>query len=113
MVEVIDDFDLGVPNIFKILNGDRDETTVGLLETLNQKMEEARQCARLKQYYQLKLSGTVFYVIESDYGTSEFHPRMYKVPNQVIDDTFMVLEKMIDNHLGHAYKNAFDNLKYD
>ena len=113
MLKAIDDFSLGLKNIRKILSGDRDETAIGLLEQLNQKMEEARKCAKLKQYCQKKLCGTVFYIFESDYGTSEFHPRMFKVPNEVIDDTFMVLENMIDNHKSPAYKNAFDKMKYD
>ena len=113
MLKAIDDYSLGLKNIRKILSGDRDETTIGLLEQLNQKMEEARKCAKLKQFCQKKLCGTVFYIFESDYGTHEYHPRMFKVPNEVIDDTFMVLENMIADHKSPAYKNAFDKMKYD
>ena len=114
MILAVDEVCIDPEEMLKIKEGTPDEGTIGLLETLNENMKIARQCAKLQsQFTQLGLIGEVFYIVESDHGTTELHPRIFKVPNDFIDETFLVLDKMLSDHGSEAYMNAFDKMKYD
>ena len=112
MIKAVDDFYINPIQMIRILRGAQDDGTIGLLETLNQTMEEARLCCKLDNHCKLKLSGKVFYIIESDYEATDLHPRIFKVSNEFIDDHFLVLKMMTKDHGSAAYMNAFDKMKY-
>ena len=113
MIEAVDTTNLNILSTIKILKGEQDAKTIELLRKLNRKMREARNEAKMEKYCQLQLSGRVFYITESDYGTHEFHPRVFEVTREFIDEAFLILDRMIDDHKGKAYKDVFDRIKYD
>ena len=113
MIGAVDSTDLNFLTTIRILKGEQDAKTIELLKKLNKNMREARNAAKMQKYCQLQLSGRVFYITDSDYGTPEFYPRIFEVTRKFIDDAFLVLDRMIDDHFGSAYKDAFDRIKYD
>ena len=113
MIGAVDSTNLNVLSTIKILKGEQDAKTIKLLKKLNENMRLARNGAKMQKYCQLQLSGRVFYITESDYGTPEFHPRVFEVTREFIDDAFLILDRMIEDHKGPAYKDAFDRIKYD
>ena len=113
MIGAVDSTDLNFLTTIRILKGEQDAKTIELLKKLNKNMREARNAVKMQKYCQLQLSGRVFYITDSDYGTPEFYPRIFEVTRKFIDDAFLVLDRMIDDHLGHAYKDVFDRIKYD
>ena len=113
MIGAVDSTNLNVLSTIKILKGEQDAKTIELLKKLNKNMREARNAVKMQKYCQLQLSGRVFYITDSDYGTPEFYPRIFEVTRKFIDDAFLVLDRMIDDHFGSAYKDVFDRIKYD
>ena len=113
MIGAVDSTDLNFLTTIRILKGEQDAETIELLKKLNKNMREARNAVKMQKYCQLQLSGRVFYITESDYGTPQFHPRIFEVTRKFIDDAFLVLDRMIDDHFGSAYKDVFDRIKYD
>ena len=113
MIGAVDSTDLNFLTTIRILKGEQDAKTIELLKKLNKNMREARNAVKMQKYCQLQLSGRVFYITDSDYGTPEFYPRIFEVTRKFIDDAFLVLDRMIDDHFGSAYKDAFDRIKYD
>ena len=113
MIGAVDSTDLNFLTTIRILKGEQDAKTIELLKKLNKNMREARNAAKMQKYCQLQLSGRVFYITDSDYGTPEFYPRIFEVTRKFIDDAFLVLDRMIDDHFGSAYKDVFDRIKYD
>ena len=113
MIGAVDSTDLNFLTTIRILKGEQDAQTIELLKELNKNMREARNAAKMQKYCQLQLSGRVFYITESDYGTPQFRPRIFEVTRKFIDDAFLVLDRMIDDHFGSAYKDVFDRIKYD
>ena len=113
MIGAVDSTDLNFLTTIRILKGEQDAKTIELLKKLNKNMREARNAVKMQKYCQLQLSGRVFYITDSDYGTPEFYPRIFEVTRKFIDDAFLVLDRMIDDHFGSAYKDVFDRIKYD
>lgn len=113
MISAVDDTSLGTQQTIKILKGTQDESTTTSLKLLNENMEKARTSAKMEDYCDLQLVGQIFYIAECDYGSHQFRPRIFPVPNRFIDDNFLLLDRMVDDHKGKAYNDVFERIKYD
>ena len=114
MLTAIDQTNLNIESAIKILRGIQDDSTIRTLTKLNKNMDKALLDQDLVgDHVQLELQGKIYYICESDYQSREFRHRLFQVSNDFIDQTFLVLDNMINDHMGPQYKNAFKKLKYD
>ena len=110
MLGAIDETDLDLNTVVKIMQGVEDESTEELLKGLNEVMNEANESTEV-DYCQLKHCGTIYYIKRTRNGDDCSH-NMFKVPREYFDDQLLFLKEMIDDHGSINYFKTMERLKY-
>ena len=109
MLGAIDETELDLGTVVKIMQGTEDESTEELLDHLNEVMNEANESTEV-EYCQLKHCGNIYYIKRDKHGDNCSH-NMYQVPREYFDDQLLFLKEMVDDHGSINYFKIMGRLK--
>ena len=109
MLGAIDETELDLGTVVKIMQGTEDESTIELLNHLNKVMDEANESTEV-DYCQMKLCGKIYYMRGIEDENEYFH-KMFLVPREFFDDKLLFLKEMVDDHGSISYFKIMKNLK--